>query len=447
MAENPTPLNVMHTLSTIAQRLRLAFTTTGNLFDGRRKVWENLGYPTVRERTAEYYWARYKYQDIAKRIVNAPADGTWQKPPEVWEDPNPELTTPFEQAWAALHKRLHVYSMCKRLDRLAGIGRYGVMLIGARDGRDLKQPLGRLSGEADVLYLSVYSESHAKVAKWDNDPRSPRFGLPVTYNIYLAADVMGSGIKSFFASSSMAEVHWSRVIHLADDLTEDEIFGTPRLEAVTNRLIDLEKIVGSTGEMYWNGANRGIQWDVDKDAKFTPEDATALDTQISEYLDGLRRMVKTQGVKANVLGSDQPKPAEALQACIALIAGTTGIPQRILIGTEAGKLGSTQDERAWTNRMEERRENFAEPFILRALIDRLISAGAIPMPAAYYAGWQKLQAMNASERAQVGQRLALGAKTLSEAITAGNSPITPGEWREQIGLPALPPSNPQSRPE
>ncbi len=447
MAENTTPLNVLQTLSMVTQRLRLAFFGHGNLFDGRRKVWENLGYPTVRERTAEFYWAKYRYQDIAKRVVNAPADGTWQKPPEVWQDPNPEISTPFEQSWAALQRRLRVYSVCKRLDRLAGIGRYGVMLIGARDGRDLKQPLGRLSNEADVLYLSVYSESHAKVTQWDNDPKSPRFGLPSVYTIQLAADVMGSGIKSFFTASSQAEVHWSRVVHVADDLTEDEIFGTPRLEAVMNRLIDLEKIVGSTGEMYWNGANRGIVWNVDKEAKFTDADFAALDTQVNEYLDNLRRMVKTQGVTAQVLGSDQPRPAEAMQACIALIAGTTGIPQRILIGTEAGKLGSTQDERAWTNRMEERRENFAEPFILRALIDRLIGVGALKDPGSYYAGWPKLQAMNASERAQVGQRLAQAAKAFGEAQASGQNPLTPGEWREQIGLPALPPQNPAATPE
>ncbi|SDF83396.1 anti-CBASS protein Acb1 family protein [Thalassobaculum litoreum] len=441
-------LNVMQALSMVTQRLRLAWYGQSALFDGRRKVWDSLGYPGLRERTAEFYWFRYKYQDIARRIVRAPADGTWQKPPVVQEDPDPEVSTPFEQAWETLQKRLHVYAMCKRADRIAGIGRYGVILLGVRDGRNLDQPMGTLSNESDVLYLSVYGEPHAKVAAWNNNPKSDRFGRPELYDIHLAADVQGGGFKTFFQSVATTRVHWTRIIHIADELDEDDIFGTPRLEAVMNRLIDIEKIVGGTGEMYWNGANRGIQWDVDKDAKFTDDDYQRLETQISEYLDGLRRMVKTQGVTANVLASNQPEPQEALQACIALIAGTTGIPQRILIGTEAGKLGSTQDERAWTNRIEERRENFAEPFILQELINRLIVAKALPAPAAgYSAGWPKLQAMNASERAQVGQRLANAAKSFADAEEKGNNPITAGEFREQIGLPALPPSKPQATPE
>lgn len=427
----------------VTKRLGLVQPT---LYDGRRKVWENLGYPSVAERTAGYYWFRYRYQDVARRIVNAPADSTWQKTPDVFEDTDPEVSTPFEAAWSALQKRLKVYPTLKRLDRISGIGRYGVLLIGARDGRGLDQPLGSLSDQEDVLFLSVYSECHARVSEYEASSSSPRFGMPRFYRICLSADVTGASAAGFTGPSEVT-VHWSRVLHVADGLGEDEIFGAPRLEAVLNRLIDLEKIVGGTGEMYWKGAARILQFDVDKDAEFDQTAYAKLSDQIDDLIDQQRNVLKTQGVKANVLASQQPDPSRAMQACIALIAGATEIPQRILIGTEAGKLGSTQDERAWTNRMEERRENFAAPYILQALIDRLVAAGALPMPTTYFAGWQKLQAMNASERAQVGQRLAKAAKDFADAQVAGSNPITEGEFREQIGLPALPPSNSQSQPE
>lgn len=62
---------------------------------------------------------------------------------------------------------------------------------------------------------------------------------------------------------------------------------------------------------------------------------------------------------------------------IALISGTTGIPQRILIGSEAGQLASEQDRANWAERIEERRALYAEPNILEPLVDVFQDVGLL----------------------------------------------------------------------
>ena len=63
-----------------------------------------------------------------------------------------------------------------------------------------------------------------------------------------------------------------------------------------------------------------------------------------------------------------------------LISAASGIPLRIMTGSERGELASTQDDGNWASRIEERQLHFAEPMILRPLIDRLIELRALPEP-------------------------------------------------------------------
>ena len=101
--------------------------------------------------------------------------------------------------------RLHVWHYLERVDRLAGIGRFGVLLIGARDNQPLSQPLkaNSLKAPADILYLSVYSEGSTQILTYDRDAQSARFGLPETYQVQMGATNLGFGSEV---------VHWSRLI-------------------------------------------------------------------------------------------------------------------------------------------------------------------------------------------------------------------------------------------
>lgn len=122
------------------------------LFDKRRKVEDECGYP-VGESTPQQYQDLYDYFSIAARVVELYPKECWQVQPTLKELGDPANPTPFEVAWRALGKGLRgdksyfrdeegspVWEYLKRLDVMSGIGRYGVMLLGLDDGLPLHVP-------------------------------------------------------------------------------------------------------------------------------------------------------------------------------------------------------------------------------------------------------------------------------------------------------------------
>ena len=53
-------------------------------------------------------------------------------------------------------------------------------------------------------------------------------------------------------------VHASRVLHVAEDCLDDDVYGIPRLKPVFDRLDDLLKVVGGSAEFFLRGASRLI---------------------------------------------------------------------------------------------------------------------------------------------------------------------------------------------
>jgi len=124
--------------------------------DPRRDINKECGYPETYEITSEKYQEYYERHSIAARVVELMPTECWQITPEVYEDDDPNNTTPFEQAFKdlAVHLRgahsffkaeeevVHpIWEACRRLDILSGIGQYGVMLLGFDDGLSLNQPV------------------------------------------------------------------------------------------------------------------------------------------------------------------------------------------------------------------------------------------------------------------------------------------------------------------
>ena len=112
-----------------------------------------------------------------------------------------------------------------------------------------------------------------------------------------------------------------------------------------------------------------------------------------------------------VAGGEIVDPTGLVMLNVALIAATTNIPQRILIGSERGELASSQDAVAWDRHIAGRQRNFAEPLLLRPLVNRLVYAGVLPKPAsgAYVVQWPELSEPDAQGEATV-------AKTYAEAL-------------------------------
>lgn len=207
------------------------------MFDPRRDIDAECGYP-VNPSLAQYDQL-YRREGIASRVVSIFPLETWSMLPEVLENEE-DAKTDFENAWADLVAKHSVYRHLLCADELCGIGQYGVILLGFSDGGKLDEAVKGVSdesadgtGKAKLLYMRPLSQSFCKITKWDTDSSSPRCGKPAEYEIDLStndiADLSGSSVSG----GNKVRVHWTRIIHIADNTKESLVYGEPRMRSVS----------------------------------------------------------------------------------------------------------------------------------------------------------------------------------------------------------------------
>lgn len=384
----------------------------GKQYSGNRDVYDVAGY----EKNPDYadYWGYYDRHPIAGRIVDMPAQTTWRHAPEIVE-PDQEDGTEFTKAVAELIDRLGLWARLERVDRLSRIGQYAVLLIGAKDvatADDLQRPLGQLSGPDDIAYLAHYSQRAATVDKWVTDPADERYGLPELYRIDLSRNSgMGGGRTGFRAGSVL--VHETRVIHVAEDTLEDDVFGRPVLRRVLNTVCNDEKVDAAAAEAFWQLADKILQLKIDPEA--TGVDVDAVEEDMRALFHDLRRHALFQGGELSWLGGESSDPTGISEVLATKMAAGANIPKRILFGSERGELASSQDERNYFGMVSERQEHHAEPNVLRVLLDRLVEHGALPRPGedGYDAIWPALYVPTETEKAERNKNNASAAKDLT----------------------------------
>jgi len=405
----------------------------GFQFGGERDLYAALGYKV--EPTFDDYLAMYRRGDIAKRIVNFPANSTWRKSPVIGDGKSDTSQEQPESAFIVALKGLietrRLWHYLSRVDRLSGIGRYGVLVLGVRDGQEASEEVvkGAAKGIEGLLYLASYSEGSAMVTDSDlvRDATDSRYGLPQKYQVKRV-----DGIQQV--------IHWRRTIHVAENLTEDDVYGEPRLEAVLNRLFDKEKLIGGGAEANWKNMDKGIQADIREGFTGEGQTLTDLEGEIDEYMHGLRRFIRTIGVDLKQLGAEVVDPSGMFNVIMETIAGTTGIPKRILLGAEMGELASSQDQENWAGVIGARQVDFAEPTILRPTLDRLIYFGVLPEPEGgkYMVQWQPLFQMSPEQEAKIADSYA--AAIQKYAPPGATDMVVPvAEFREKyLKLPQVP---------
>ena len=100
--------------------------------------------------------------------------------------------------------QVQLWHYLTRLDRMAGIGRYGILLIGVAGGSDLAAPIEKGSLKpGGIIYLKPFSEGSATINAYETEKANERYGLPTFYDVLT------------IAGQPKVRVHWSRVLHVA----------------------------------------------------------------------------------------------------------------------------------------------------------------------------------------------------------------------------------------
>lgn len=382
----------------IAQRMNTQF-------GGKRDMAEALGYPN--NPGYEDLYSLYDRDGMAARVVDCVSDETWRKAPVLTDGgfasdkPEDLNADPFLRDFDELAKKLDLFGFFSDVDAVCGYSRYAIMFLGLPG--EFSQPAKR----GPLSYVSVFDESQAAVTEKDSDTASPRYGQPTLYTIQF------EGVTK--------QVHWSRVIHVREGRGRSPIYGTPRLKKLLDRLYDLTKVVGGGSEAFWLAVFRGIAFLAREGAKLPREGTPEFDLMqddIDEYMHGMARYLQLSGVDVQDLGSTAVDGNGQFQVIIACIAGISGIPKRILIGSEMGQLASSQDDKNFADTIAGRQTRFAEIRILRPFLDRCISLKIISAPKEprYGVTWLSLFELNPLEKSTEAVNVSTAISTMTGGV-------------------------------
>lgn len=388
----------------------------GQSFGGDRDLYASLGY----DKSPDYvrFLQFYERDGIATRVVNSVSDETWRKHPilteKKGETPDEENPSSLQEAFEELADRLDLWSAFNEADRACGFSRFALIFLGmASNGNEsLEAPA---TGKKDIVYVSVHDETDATVDEGDIElnPGNPRFGLPNFYSI------------SIESSIGAQRVHHSRVVHVKEgkERTSDghsRFYGVPRLKSVLNRLYDLEKVVGGGSEAFWMLIYRGMAMLAREGFSMPAKGSDAYNEmvdEIEEYIhDPMKRYLRLQGMDVQDLSGTPVDSFNQFRVLISYIAGSTRIPQRLLIGSEAGKLASSQDDANWSDYIDWRRENHAEPYILRPFLKKMAEFGMIEKRDRYYTYWPSLFELNDLEKSEMFKNMGTAINQASGGI-------------------------------
>lgn len=328
--------------------------------DGKRDLNTVYGYSTVR--SFKDYFDAYRYGDIAKTVIDAPAKSCWRGNITIENEDNDVL---LEGEMAEL-KRMGLFRKLEATDILNRIGRYSVLFVIVPDGQLPEEEIGTASPKRlSEVAFAPYAESGVMIDSWETDPTSPRFGLPLMYNL----QQVSHGEKELPDIKGSIKVHWTRIVHMAEGALDSEIEGASILEAILNRLEDINKVVGGAAEAYFRNARQKIALEVDpKYAGHLGEpEKKALAEEAESFQNNWSDILRLSGITANALEVSQADPQQAFEAAIKLVSGTTGIPMRMLIGIGVGQMSGTEDKASYNERIDERREGVCSVWLWKLL--------------------------------------------------------------------------------
>jgi hypothetical protein len=359
----------------------------------------------------------------------------WRDAPKIVDDAEQEDGTPFEQDVQELVDDTSLWHYAQRIDKLAGIGKFGVLVIEFDDidgAEGLETPVGNPQSVNGLRPFSRASISDVKLG----GPGSDRWGEPVKYQLDFSDENETESVIEQEGPETVW-VHWTRVIHVpSDELLDDEIRGIPRQKPVYNNLIDIEKSLGSAGELAYRASAWGININIDKD--FDIDDGgDELKEHLARWEHGLENVLRTHGADdVQSLGGEEIDPSLITDPNIEALSAQTGIPQSVIKGNETGERATSEDLKEAHGRASQRRNSWINPQIVRALIDRFRKYDIVADPAGegYRVEWDPLAEMDEKDQAEIQK---LRAQMLKE-WPFGEELLTPEQQRAFVKEGELP---------
>lgn len=417
---------ILNTVKNLSRRL-----TSGNMFgispNGKRNYNEIFGYGDFL--VYEDYYGMYKRGGIAGVVVGKVAKSCWRDMPEIKVGDTVILE---EQLLKLKNKKF--FKALERADILNRIGNFSIMLIGLPDGVDLHLPVGSAKKDSfDSMYFNVYGYNGIEITQTDSDPASPRFGLPVLYQLQVI-NIDNAQRKETPITSLV--VHYSRVIHMAEGALDSSIEGMSSLEQPWNALTDKEKTRGSSAEAYYRNARQKLALEIADGSKpmTDPVAKAALKENVEQFQNGHEDVLRLHNMKANMLQPSMASPRDTFDICVEEISGTSGIPVRILTGKGGGTLTGSEDKATWNALVQDRQDQECTVYLLDALAV-MAEAGIIDLPEGVKVVWPVQSSLSEKEASESSKNKGEAFKAVADGLsTIGGDEVVAASVFKAVGL-------------
>lgn len=420
--------------NTLRQQMALASIDTKH-----PQCWNDYGYP-VNPCFTDFFTA-YKRSGLGKAGIEVMVDKCWQSWPWVRTvEDRKSKETAWEKAFYKLANRLDLWANCKMLDTRQSVGRYAGFLMVVADSKKWDQEItGRLSENAVKQIIPLY-ESQLEVEDTYQDEKDERYGLPKTYmyNESALGDSNPDSVRKVI-------VHESRVIIWADGASGNSIYGTSKLEAGLNNLINIEKIDGAGGEGFWKNARTPLNLEIQEGASVQelalmyeckPEELAAkIGEKLGDMNKGFDNSFMMKGMKATPMVAALPDPEKFLDSNKRSFAASVKTPLTILEGNQSGNQASQENGDTLDQQAESRRANEIDRFIKR-FIKWLEKYGVIAKSEQYWIYWDSLLEPSRGEKLDNATKMV---DANQKALGTGMMYFTVDEVREAAGYDPLTP--------
>lgn len=362
MTVKRTPALEMALNSALSERATIAARQSlmhGGLDAGRPCAWESYGYKE--NLCFGDFYRLFERGGIAHGAVMTLNEHCWSNDPELVEgdeEDRAEAPTAWEKQFKKLAKRLKLWEKFRDADMRRLVGRYSGIILQFKDSKDWDKPVGKAS-EAQLINIIPAWEGQLTVASWYDNPKEVNFGQPKEF-LYRENAVDNNNTTA--EPGRMVTLHPDRVVILGDIRN-----GIPFLLAGYNDCVNMEKVLGGSGESFLKNASRQLAINFEKDVQLD-EIARAHGVPVGELQEifnevtvgmskGIDQTIITQGATVNPLVANVPDPLPAFDVSLQSFCASIRIPSKIIVGNQTGERASTEDQKTFNKRCQGRRLN------------------------------------------------------------------------------------------
>ena len=399
--------------------------------DGKRNIYQVYGYPETLSGQPGFsmMYNHSRREGISNRITAGMAKSCWRDGFEVFSSADEDAKEILIDEVNALKKAKFMRKI-EAADTLNRIGRMAALFVGVPDGRDPKEEIGKVSRGGDFidqLYFVPYAYDGIMVTEQEQDPTSPRYGLPKYYTLQRVG--RGDNEKDTMTKSIIA--HYSRVIHLNENELDSDIEGMGSLEPVFNRILDIDKATGGASEAYFRNAKGKLAYEINPDfansALTNVEVKKSFQDAAEKYTNDFQDHTMAAGATVKSLPTPHYSPLDTVKVALWAISGYTGIPIRILTGEGSGQLAGSEDQLALNQIIRDRQRLICSQWIDR-LFEILGAAGMMDLPEDYEVRFPVQEASTESQKAETGVKKADALQKVMSSVS--------GIGGEAIDLPS-----------